>query len=124
MNETNNIKDIFHIIIEIIYTLLGLDKLNNKPTEFTKETNSQNITNDAHNITLKQLIDHIMKSYNDFMGIEGLTNNNNNKMKKEGFTDNVNVNVNDNDSDITGSGKKSGNKTKTNQIPSWATTSN
>ncbi len=118
MNETNNIKHIFHIIIEIIYTLLGLDKLNNKPTEFTKETNSQNITNDAHNITLKQLIDHIMKSYNDFMGIEGLTNNN--KMKKEGFTDKIN----DNDSDNMVSGKKSGNKMKTNQIPSWATTSN
>jgi hypothetical protein len=123
MNETNNIKHIFNIIIEIIYTLLGLDKLNNKPDEFTKETNSQNITNDAHNITLKQLIDHIMKSYNDFMGIEGLTNNKNNKIKKEGFTDNVNDN--DNNNDIMGSGKKSGsNQTKTNQIPSWAKTSN
>lgn len=114
MNETNNIKHIFHIIIEIIYTLLGLDKLNNKPTEFTKETNSQNITNDAHNITLKQLINHIMKSYNDFMGIEGLTNNN--KMKKEGFTDN--------DSDNMVSGKNISTKMNTNQIPSWAKTSN
>ena len=91
-----------------------LDKLNNKPSEFTKETNSQNITNDAHTITLKQLIDHIMKSYNDFMGIEGLTNNN--KMKKEGFTDN--------DSDNMVSGKKISTKMNTNQIPSWATTSN
>jgi hypothetical protein len=117
MNETNNIKHIFHIIIEIIYTLLGLDKLNNNPVEFTKETNSQNITNDANNITLKQLIDHVMKSYNDFMGIEGFANN---KMKKEGFTDNLN----DTDSDNMVSGKKSGNKMKTNQIPSWATTSN
>jgi len=113
MNETNNIKHIIQIIIEIIYTLLGLDKINNKPIEFSKSTNSENITNDANGITFKQLIDHIMKSYNDFMGIEGLTNNTKKTKAKEGLN-NKNIEV----SNIN-SAKVIGNK-----LPNWAKTSN
>lgn len=112
MNETNNIKHIIQIIIEIIYTLLGLDKINNKPNEFSKSTNSENVTNDANGITFKQLIDHIMKSYNDFMGIEGFTNNTKKTKVKEGLN-HKDIEVSNNNEKVIG-----------NKLPNWAKTSN
>ena len=61
MKETINLKIIIQSIIELLYTILGLDKI-------------KNIDNNPDNISMYGLIDHIMKSYNDFMGIEGVSN--------------------------------------------------
>ncbi|RZD41254.1 MAG: hypothetical protein CXT73_05285 [Methanobacteriota archaeon] len=78
MSETINIKIIFQSIIEIICTILGLDKINNKKIEFTTSSNAQNINN-IDKFSVYDLCNHSMKSYNDFMGIEGLTNVKNNE---------------------------------------------
>lgn len=63
MKETINLKIIIQSIIELLYTILGLDKI-------------KNIDNNADNISVYGLFDHSMKSYNDFMGIEGVSNTN------------------------------------------------
>ena len=78
MSETVNIKIIFQSIIEIICTILGLDKINNKKIEFTTSSNSQNIDNNTDKLSIYDLFNHSMKSYNDFMGTESLTNVKNN----------------------------------------------
>ena len=82
MSETINIKIIFQSIIEIICTILGLDKINNKKIEFTTSSNSQNINN-TDKFSVYDLCNHSMKSYNDFMGIEGLTNVKNNEKSNQ-----------------------------------------
>ena len=79
MSETINIKIIFQSIIEIICTILGLDKINNKKIEFTTSSNAQNIDNNTDKFSVYDLCNHSMKSYNDFMGTEGLTNVKNNE---------------------------------------------
>jgi hypothetical protein len=61
MRETINIKIIIQSIIELLYTILGLDKITN-------------IDNNTDNISMYGLFDHSIKSYNDFMGINGLNN--------------------------------------------------
>ena len=78
MSETINIKIIFQSIIEIICTILGLDKINNKKIEFTTSSNAQNINN-IDKFSVYDLCNHSMKSYNDFMGTESLTNVKNNE---------------------------------------------
>ena len=85
MSEAINITIIFQSIIEIICTILGLDKINNKKIEFTTSSNSQNIDNNTDKISIYDLFNHSMKSYNDFMGTESLTNNveNNDKSNNE-----------------------------------------
>lgn len=85
MSETINIKIIFQSIIEIICTILGLDKINNKKIEFTTSSNSQNIDNNTDKLSIYDLFNHSMKSYNDFMGTESLPNNvkNNEKSNNE-----------------------------------------
>jgi len=109
MTETVNINIIFQSIIEIIYTILGLDKINNDPIEFTKLTNSKNIDNNTDKFTLRDLLNHIMKSYNEFMGVEGLTNN-------KSLSKNVDSKTNEKYTNI--------NSKKKVNLPSWAKTSN
>jgi len=107
MSETINIKIIIQSIIELIYTILGLDKITN-------------IDNNTDNISMYGLFDHSIKSYNDFMGIEGLTNT---KQKINTNLKNQQIPIKK-DKDANKDDNKDDNKDAKNKInmPNWAKT--